>query len=52
MEVVLVLICVFVIVGLTYTGVSAWLRDRDRNAAHRARRGDAEPQARERDDSD
>ncbi|MDX6676419.1 MAG: hypothetical protein QOE31_471 [Solirubrobacteraceae bacterium] len=39
MTIVLILICVFVIVGLTYTGVSAWLRDRERNAEHRRRRG-------------
>ena len=37
MEVVLILICVFIIIGLTYMGAGAWLRDRQRNAAHERR---------------
>jgi hypothetical protein len=38
-EAVLILACVFVIVGLTYMGAGAWLRDRERSAAHRRRHG-------------
>ncbi|MEY2514802.1 MAG: hypothetical protein QOJ89_2160 [bacterium] len=38
-EVVLILVCVFVIIGLTYMGAGAWLRDRERSAAHRRRQG-------------
>jgi hypothetical protein len=38
-EVVLILVCVFVIVGLTYMGAGAWLRDRERNATHRREHG-------------
>ena len=39
MEVVLILICAFVIIGLTYMGAGAWLRDRERTAEHRRRSG-------------
>jgi len=37
--VVVIVICVFVIVGLTYMGAGAWLRDRERNAERRRRDG-------------
>lgn len=35
MEIAVILICVFAIVGLTYMGAGAWLRDRERNRRHR-----------------
>ena len=47
-EVILILVCVFIIIGLTYMGAGAWLRDRERRAGH----GDADPPARRRDDWD
>ena len=35
----LILVCVFIIVGLTYMGAGAWLRDRQRNAENQRARG-------------
>jgi len=40
-KVVLILMCVFAIIGLTYLGAGAWLRDRRRNTERgRASGGD------------